>query len=421
MQSINLPTKPPSSPHPILNLSFRIFFSAAALFAIITMALWAFVFTGHTDIDAQTLNPLYWHGHEMIYGYALAVVAGFLLTAVKTWTGVMMPHGYKLLGIFMCWLLARLGWVAFGLGITVAGSGAALLYAAAIFDLLFVGWMAFVISRAVLQVKQYKQMGILAKLTLLTLGNALCYWGIISANMNLTKLGIYLGFYLIIGLVLTIGRRVVPFFIERGLSIPNAKGEKEEVTVRNNKAQDIASLLFFFVFFLVDLFYPNKYLLTISALGVAVVNIVRLAGWYHRGIWQKPLLWSLYIAFFRDVSEFCVIRTTAMARLQPQYRRPWIIHLWRGYDDSGNDGAGIARSYRSQYPSTAQNRQSYVCTDGADVCQSSIFTIGRYEPLLIMDYDGARCLDCLFCTILHQLFTDAGTPTARWLIWLIRF
>src|SRR5699024_12090186 len=59
---------------------------------------------------------------------------------------------------------------------------------------------------------------------------------------------------------------------------------------------------------------------------------------------------------FRHVSEFCVIRTTAMARLQPQYRRPWIIHLWRGYDDSGNDGAGIARSYRSQYPSTAQNR-----------------------------------------------------------------
>jgi uncharacterized protein involved in response to NO len=134
MQSINLPSKPPSSPHPILNLSFRIFFSAGALFAIITMALWAFVFTGHTDIDAQTLNPLYWHGHEMIYGYALAIVAGFLLTAVKTWTGVMMPHGYKLLGIFVCWLLARLGWVGFGLGITVAGSSAALLYAAAVFD-----------------------------------------------------------------------------------------------------------------------------------------------------------------------------------------------------------------------------------------------------------------------------------------------
>ena len=318
MQSINLPSKPPSAPHPILNLSFRIFFSAAAIFAIITMVLWAFVFTGHTDIEAQTLNPLYWHGHEMIYGYALAVVAGFLLTAVKTWTGVMMPHGYKLLAIFGCWLLARLGWIAFGLGVTVAGSGAWLLYAAAVFDLLFLGSMAFVIFRAVLQVKQYKQMGILAKLALLTLGNGLCYWGIISANMNITKVGVYLGFYLIIGLVLTIGRRVVPFFIERGLSIPNAKGVAETVTVRNSKVQDIASLLFFFAFFITDLFYPNKYLLTISALGVAVVNIVRLMGWYHRGIWQKPLLWSLYVAFLGMCVSFILYA------LQP----------WLGYNHS---------------------------------------------------------------------------------------
>lgn len=293
MQPIALPSKPPSAPHPILNLSFRIFFSAAALFAIITMLLWVFVFTGHTDIDAQTLNPLYWHGHEMIYGYALAVVAGFLLTAVKTWTGVMMPYGYKLLGIFSCWLLARLGWLAFGFGITAGVRGVWLLYMAAVFDLLFIGLMAFVIGRAVWQVKQYKQMGILAKLALLILGNGLCYWGIISADMGMTKIGMYLGFYLIIGLVLTIGRRVVPFFIERGLNMNGAK----KMTVYNNKAQDIASLVFFLAFFVVDLFYPNKYLLTITALGVAVVNIVRLIGWYHRGIWQKPLLWSLYIAF----------------------------------------------------------------------------------------------------------------------------
>jgi uncharacterized protein involved in response to NO len=314
MQSISLPSKPPTSPHPILNLSFRIFFSAAALFAIVMMTLWAFVFIGHTDIDAQTLNPLYWHGHEMIYGYALAVVAGFLLTAVKTWTGVMMPHGYKLLGIFVCWLLARLGWLAFGLGIDFGFAQGTWLYMAAVFDMLFIGTMAFVIFRAVLQVKQYKQMGILAKLTLLTVGNGLCYWGVFSANMSITRIGVYLGFYLIIGLILTIGRRVVPFFIERGLSMDG----KETVTLRNSKVQDIASLLFFLAFFIVDLFYPNKYLLTITALGVAVVNIVRLIGWYHRGIWQKPLLWSLYIAFLGMCLSF------VLYALQP----------WLGYNPS---------------------------------------------------------------------------------------
>jgi len=295
MQSIKLPSKPPSSPHPILNLSFRIFFSAATLFAVITMLLWAFVFTGHTDIDAQVLNPLYWHGHEMVYGYALAVVAGFLLTAVKTWTGVMMPHGYKLLGIFVCWLLARLSWLGFGLGITLIGDSISWLYIAALFDVVFVASMAYVIGRAVWQVKQYKQMGILAKLALLTFGNGLCYWGIINADMNTTKIGIYFGFYPIIGLVLTIGRRVVPFFIERGLSM--GMENSEPIKLRNNKAQDIASLVFFLAFFISDVFYPNKYLLTVTALGVAVINIVRLIGWYHHGIWKKPLLWSLYIAF----------------------------------------------------------------------------------------------------------------------------
>ena len=297
MTAIHLPSKPPTSPHPILNFGFRIFFSAGALFAIITMTLWAFVFTGHTSIDAQALNPLYWHGHEMIYGYALAIVAGFLLTAVQTWTGVKMPHGYKLLGIFICWLLARLCWAAFALGISIAGSSSALLYIAALFDMLFVAWMAGVIFRAVLQVKQYKQMGILSKLALLTLGNGLCYWGVFSNDMNLTRIGMYLGFYLIIGLVFTIGRRVVPFFIERGLSVASNKGEKYTIKVRNSKAQDIASLVLFLAFFIVDIFYPNKYLLTITALGVAIVNIIRLIGWYHRGIWQKPLLWSLYLAF----------------------------------------------------------------------------------------------------------------------------
>lgn len=314
MQSISLPSKPPTSPHPLFNLSLRIFFSAAAVFAIVMMTLWAFVFTGHTDIDAQTLNPLYWHGHEMIYGYALAVVAGFLLTAVKTWTGVMMPHGYQLLGIFVCWLLARLGWAAFGLGIDFGFEQSAWLYIAAVFDMLFIGLMAFAIFRAVLKVKQYKQMGILAKLALLTLGNGLCYWGVFSANMNLTKIGMYLGFYLIIGLILTIGRRVVPFFIERGLSM----GGAETVTVRNSKGQDIASLLFFLAFFITDLFYPNKYVLTITALGVAVVNIVRLMGWYHRGIWQKPLLWSLFIAFLGMCLSF------VLYALQP----------WLGYNHS---------------------------------------------------------------------------------------
>lgn len=292
MQSISLPSKPPSSPHPVLNLGFRIFFSMGAVFAMMTMALWSMVFTGHTDINVALLNPFYWHGHEMLYGYTMAIIAGFLLTAVKTWTGVMMPYGYRLLMIFMAWVLARLCWMGYGVGM-FASQPMMPIFAAMIFDMLFMVLMAYYIFRAVLQVKQYKQMGILSKLALLTLGNFLCYLGIIKQDMSITRVGLYLGFYIIIALVLTIGRRVIPFFIERGLSV----GGYKNVMVKNSKAQDIASLVLFLAFMLFDLFYPNPYLITVAALGVAIVNFIRLLGWHHRGIWDKPLLWSLYLAF----------------------------------------------------------------------------------------------------------------------------
>ncbi|MDO5769038.1 MAG: NnrS family protein [Psychrobacter sp.] len=297
MLQIQSPTHQPTSPHPILNLGFRIFFSGGSIFAVLTMLLWVFVFMGKTDIDASVINPLYWHAHEMLYGYAIAIIAGFLLTAVKTWTGVMMPYGYRLLGIFSCWALARICWMLVG-----AGMGEASIWfgIAAISDLAFMAWSAWVITKAVLAVKQYKQMGIITKLTLLTIGNGLCYWGIYSQNMDYVRLGVYLGLYLVLGVVLTIGRRVVPFFIERGISFDGS----EAVKVKNSKVLDVLSLVTFLVFMIADVFYPNKYLITMSALGVAVVNAVRLLGWYHKAIWQKPLLWSLFLAFVGMCSAF---------------------------------------------------------------------------------------------------------------------
>lgn len=297
MLHIQLPTSRPTSPHPILNLAFRIFFSAAGLFAVLTMLLWALVFMGKTDIDVTAINPLYWHGHEMLYGYTIAVIAGFLLTAVKTWTGVMMPYGYRLLGIFSCWAVARISWGLVGIGVSSANLWFAL---AAVGDLAFMVSMAWVIAKAVMAVKQYKQMGIISKLVLLTIGNGLCYWGIYSGDMSYVRVGIYLGLYIIIALVLTIGRRVVPFFIERGISATST----EQVKIKNSKVLDILSLVTFLMFMLADIFYPNKYLITISALSVALVNGIRLLGWYHHGIWQKPLLWSLYLAFVGMCSSF---------------------------------------------------------------------------------------------------------------------
>lgn len=119
MQQIRLPNKPPYSPHPVLNLGFRIFFLGAAVFAILTMLKWAYItFATRFEFDGtHQMMPFYWHGHEMLYGYALAVIAGFLLTAVKAWTQQSMPYGYKLLVIFVPWALARVLFLANGINI----------------------------------------------------------------------------------------------------------------------------------------------------------------------------------------------------------------------------------------------------------------------------------------------------------------
>lgn len=288
--NIQPPSHQPISPHPIFNFGFRIFFSAGSLFAIITMLIWMFIYTGKTSIDVTKINPFYWHGHEMLYGYAMAIVAGFLLTAVKTWTGVMMPYGYRLMGIFIFWAIARISWAFIGINI---GSSSAWLLLAMLSDLIFMLLMIAAIANAVLKVKQYKQIGIVSKLLLLIIGNALSYYGFYKGDINYTRIGIYVGLYLIIGVVLTIGRRVVPFFIERGLSFDS----KDEVKVKNSKLLDILSLISFFVFMLADIFFPKPYLISISAFTVFIVNFIRLVGWYNPRLWQKPLLWSLYMAF----------------------------------------------------------------------------------------------------------------------------
>lgn len=77
MQPIQSFSAPPSSPHPIVNLGFRVFFLLASIFAILTMLKWSHItFATKFAFTQGDIVPFFWHGHEMIYGYSLAVIAG---------------------------------------------------------------------------------------------------------------------------------------------------------------------------------------------------------------------------------------------------------------------------------------------------------------------------------------------------------
>ena len=300
MQQIRLPNKPPYSPHPVLNLGFRIFFLGAAVFAILTMLKWAYItFATRFEFDGTNqMMPFYWHGHEMLYGYALAVIAGFLLTAVKAWTQQSMPYGYKLLVIFVPWALARVLFLANGININTG----TLIAAAS--DIIFWLLTASFVILPIYRVRQKRQIGIVAKLLLLFIGQVWFYVALFTQNNNGMHMSLLFGLYLIVGVVLTIGRRVMPMFIEHGI----ATGGEVRQKVKNSDLLDRLSLLGFFAFMISDVFLTgDRWAVCVSgtaAVVIAISNLIRLKNWYLPGIWSKPLVWSLWLSFLGMVIGF---------------------------------------------------------------------------------------------------------------------
>ena len=114
---------------------------------MVTMALWLAVYRFGFVIQLSGLSMFQWHAHEMLYGYAMAVIAGFLLTAAWNWTGQETASGAGLAIIFLLWLLARI--------LMACGTGV-LVYAAAA-DMAFLVSLAFAVARPIIRVRQKRQ------------------------------------------------------------------------------------------------------------------------------------------------------------------------------------------------------------------------------------------------------------------------
>lgn len=229
------------------------------------------------------LSVSQWHAHEMIYGYSLAVIAGFLLTAVKNWTGIQTVNGPALLMLFCLWGIARIIWLF----------GTQLLVIAAIVDLLFVLFLIICVCYPVVKVKQWRQLAVLPKLILLGVFNFIFYLGALDIMEQGKFLGIYGGLYLIIGLILTMGRRVLPMFIQSGVGYLGYRAK-----LFNSRWLDISSMVLFLGFFISELFIHNKLFSACTSLFLFVINAIRLVGWHNPGIWKRSLLWSLYLSFW---------------------------------------------------------------------------------------------------------------------------
>ena len=282
----------------ILNLGFRPFFSGAAMFSFVSILAWTglYVFNWHWQ---PALPGVTWHAHEMIFGYAMAVIAGFLLTAVRNWTGVQTLHGIPLLLLFLLWFMARL---------LLAGDGRWLAWAA-LLDGLFNLLLLIALAWPVIKVRQFKQVGILSKVLLLMLANLLFYAGALELYPWGMQAGLTSGVYLVMALIFVMSRRVLPFFIERGLA--------GSVTLTNRGWLDAASLLLFIIFWLADIVEPDSLLVACLAVALCVLHALRLAGWYVAGIWGQPLLWVLFLAYAAVIAGFALKAAVYLFGISP--------------------------------------------------------------------------------------------------------
>ena len=275
---INKPNHAVAKKFALFNLGFRPFFLGASIFAVISIALWIYVYFFHGAASVTHITISQWHAHEMLYGYGMAVVAGFLLTAVKNWTGIQTLYGRPLMALFILWCTARLLFLF----------GTAFLPWAAAADMLFGLFLISAIARPIIKAKQWKQLAVVSKVILLWVGNLAFYlgcYGILTSGMLYAINGAVL---LFISLILMIGRRVIPFFIERGV--------EAKVQLKQYKWLDVSILAVFVALFLNVIFIQIANLTSLLAWILFVLNGYRLRNWHSAEIWRVPLLWSLYLS-----------------------------------------------------------------------------------------------------------------------------
>jgi uncharacterized protein involved in response to NO len=189
------------SPVP-LAMGFRPFFLVAATFAVVATLVWLHALTAGADPTGGYMALPFWHAHEMLFGFAGAVVAGFLLTAARNWTGLDTAHGWPLLGLVSVWVLGRV----LMLGVPVPGA----LVAASVvaFPLL----LAVVVGRVIVRAGRTRNYGIVAVLVALGLAALLVHLEAMGVAKDTARPGLYGALHLIVLLNVVIGGRVIPMF-----------------------------------------------------------------------------------------------------------------------------------------------------------------------------------------------------------------
>jgi len=265
-----------------LRAGFRPFFLLGAAWAAIAIPVWLAAYV-HGYALRGALPAMTWHAHEMIFGFGLAVLAGFLLTAIPNWTGRLPLRGTGLAGLAVLWLAGR---AALPMS---AAIGAA---AAAAIDLAFPLLLAFAVARELIAGRNWRNLPVLAALGLLLVANALVHLHALGLAYT-AELGLRLGIATLLGMIAFIGGRIVPSFTRNWL----AKTRPQIAPPAPAGKADLACLLATVCALAAWVVAPSSG----AACGLEVVGgaaaALRLARWRGLATLREPLVAVLHAGY----------------------------------------------------------------------------------------------------------------------------
>lgn len=278
----------------LLALGFRPFYLLAALFAVISVPLWIARYFGWSPIFPNI--GVSWHMHEMVFGFSVAVIIGFVYTAARNWTGLWTPRGTHLALLAGLWLAGRAAMLA-----------ATPVLAAAV-DLLFIPCATYPLYIVMSRAGNRRNMFLVALLGILMLANLAFH----AANIGLWQVSpmrsVQAAILVVVMIESVIGGRVMPGFTANG-----APGSKPASRLPVDRAALLLSGLAG-ISWVLDL-WPA--VIAALAIGAAVAHSVRLSGWQPHRTWRQPMLWILHLSYAWIAIGFFLLGLSAFQVVSP--------------------------------------------------------------------------------------------------------
>ena len=264
----------------LFSYAFRPLFLLVVAQALFGIVLWFGWWSGFLSYQWQ-VNPTYWHGHDMIMGLAGAAIAGFLLTAVATWTGRPPVTGWPLILLCATWILARLYPL-----VPLVGASAGIFYWC---------WLLLIMAREVISVGNNRNYKVLFLLALFLALESLYYYAEISMTAWQRSI-LWAQIWLVLGMISLIGGRIIPAFTRNWLLRQQPELTPGQLPAAFG-AVDIAANLALLLFALSTLLPVPIELTLILTAATAVLQAWRLLRWQGLRTFAGPLVWMLHLSY----------------------------------------------------------------------------------------------------------------------------